>query len=133
VLLVLGSGCQKSTTTGQAPSTQTDQTQAQAAAKESETQAPPQAPEVVKPGAAAEVGPKIALKEAVYDFGEIGPETKHTAEFTFTSVGKAPLKIIQVKSCCGVATKGVKSGDEFAPGKSGTLELEMSTAALRGM
>ena len=30
LLLVLGAGCQKSTTTGQVPSTQTDQAQAQA-------------------------------------------------------------------------------------------------------
>jgi hypothetical protein len=126
LLLVLGSGCQKSTAAGRVP--QTEAEQAQAAQEGSQ----PEPAEAVNPGAAVGVGPKISLKEAVHDFGEIGPETKHTAQFTFTSTGKAPLKIIQVRSCCGVATKGVKSGQEFAPGQSGTLELEMQTGSLPG-
>jgi hypothetical protein len=144
LLLVLGSGCQKSTTTGQTPATQTKQAQTQAdKTQEPTTQAaartgyvdtktPVEQGVPIQPAAVAVDGPRIALKEAVHDFGDVGPETKHTAQFTFTSVGKAPLKIIQVKSCCGVATKGVKNGQEYAPGQSGTLELEMSTAAYPG-
>jgi hypothetical protein len=126
LLLTLAAGCQKATTTGQGPQTQT--APAQGAQKGSPAEQGATAPSA----AGGEVGPKITLKEAVHDFGDIGPETKHSAQFTFTNSGKAPLKIIQVKSCCGVATKGVKSGQEFAPGESGTLELELQTAYYPG-
>jgi hypothetical protein len=123
--LVLPSGCQKSTTTGKVPQTQPAQGQAAA-------QTEPGTPAETTPAGAATAGPKIALKEPIRDFGEVGPETKHTAKFTFTNDGKATLKIIQVKTCCGVAAKGVTNGQQFAPGQGGALELELSAGPFPG-
>lgn len=68
--------------------------------------------------------PRIVMESTEHDFGEIGPGTSHTAEFRFTNEGTAPLKITQVKSCCGVVTKGVKAGQEYASGETGVLELD---------
>ena len=76
--------------------------------------------------------PKITLEKVVHDFGEIGPDTSHTVQFKFTNTGKAPLKITQVKSCCGVSTKGVQNGQEYASGASGALEIDYPASAYPG-
>ena len=68
--------------------------------------------------------PKIMVEKDVCDLGEIGIDTKHTGQFKFTNTGNAPLKIILVQTCCGVAVKGVEAGQEYAPGWSGTLEFD---------
>jgi hypothetical protein len=73
---------------------------------------------------AAALPPTITFEKSVLDLGEIGTDSKRTGEFKFTNTGKSPLKILQVHSCCGVATKGVEAGAEFAPGESGVLEFE---------
>jgi len=76
--------------------------------------------------------PKIALEKVVHDFGEIGPESRHTAEFKFTNTGNQPLKITQVKSCCGVSTKGVENGQEYTPGAGGALEVDYPASPYPG-
>ncbi len=105
LLLALASGCQKSASAGKVPQTQPSKEQATVQVKDSQAKAEPQPAEKTEPVAASEAAPKITLKEAVHDFGDIGPDTTHTAQFTFTNSGKAPLKIIQVKSCCGVVAR----------------------------
>jgi hypothetical protein len=82
-----------------------------------------------QPGAPA---PKIEVKTAAQNFGDIGPETSHTTKFEFKNVGNAPLKIVGVKSCCGSVTRGVQVGQEFAPGESGALEVEYRTGTYPG-
>jgi len=76
--------------------------------------------------------PKIEFKTAVQDFGEIGPETSHTTKFEFKNVGNAPLKILHVRACCGSVTRGVKEGQEFAPGQGGALEVVYRTGNYPG-
>lgn len=76
--------------------------------------------------------PRIVMESTEHDFGEIGPGTSHEAEFRFTNEGTAPLKIAQVKSCCGVLTKGVKAGQEYAPGQTGVLRLDYRATMLAG-
>lgn len=73
--------------------------------------------------------PRITIEEPVVDLGQIGTDTKKTGKFEFTNTGKAPLKIVQVHSCCGVTTKGVDNGQEYAPGEKGTLEFEYLTGS----
>lgn len=73
--------------------------------------------------------PKITLAKTVHDFGEVGPGTAHSARFEFKNEGTAPLKITQVRSCCGVVTRGVKAGREYAPGESGALELDYTAGS----
>jgi hypothetical protein len=82
-----------------------------------------------KPGGPA---PKMQFKTASQDFGEVGPETSHTTKFEFKNVGNAPLKILRVRACCGSVTRGVKAGQEFAPGESGALEVEYHTGTYPG-
>ncbi len=66
--------------------------------------------------------PEIKFEKLVYDFGEIGPNTKQKGEFKFTNVGEGLLKIIKVGKCCGVVTRLDKI--EYAPGESGVLKVE---------
>ncbi|MBN1360166.1 MAG: DUF1573 domain-containing protein [Sedimentisphaerales bacterium] len=76
--------------------------------------------------------PVISLEKTVHDFGEIGPGTSHTAKFKFTNTGKTPLIITRVSACCGTATKGVRNGQRFAPGRSGELEVEYRASTMPG-
>jgi hypothetical protein len=76
--------------------------------------------------------PKIQIENRVQDFGNIGPETKHTTTFAFKNVGTAPLRIVRVKKCCGSVTRGVEEGQEYAPGKGGALEVEYLTGTYPG-
>jgi len=68
--------------------------------------------------------PEIAVEKPVLDLGEVGLTAKRTGQFKFASTGTAPLKILKVQSCCGVTTRGVEAGQEYAPGQSGTLEFD---------
>lgn len=76
--------------------------------------------------------PRIVMESVEYDFGEIGPDTSHKAEFRFANKGSAPLTITQVRSCCGVVTKGVKAGQIYAPGETGVLELDYRATSQPG-
>ncbi len=81
---------------------------------------------------ATSTGAVITLDKTVHDFGEIGPGTSHTGKFKFTNTGTAPLVITQVRSCCGVGTKGVKNGQKYAPGRSGILEVSYTAVPQPG-
>ena len=82
--------------------------------------------------AATGEGPAITLGKVSHDFGDVGPTTVHKAEFKFTSTGTVPLVIKGVEVCCGTVTRGVKDGQSYAPGRSGTLEVEYHAAAEPG-
>ena len=66
--------------------------------------------------------PKLVVKNSSYDFGNIEPGSTNTATFNFTNVGDRPLKITNVKRCCGAVTKLDK--EELAPGESGVLTAQ---------
>ena len=70
------------------------------------------------------LSPEITVEKPVLDLGEVGMTAKRTGQFKFTSTGTAPLKILKVQSCCGVTTRGVQAGQEYAPGQSGMLEFD---------
>ena len=77
-----------------------------------------------KPEAAAKSNkptPRITFENAVYDFGEVGPNRKNTGQIKFTNTGKALLKITEVDRCCGIVTNLDKM--EYEPGESGALEV----------
>ncbi len=73
---------------------------------------------------------EITVQEPVYDFGEVAPRTKHTGRFAFTNTGDSPLKITEVKKCCGVLTEVDKR--ELAPGESGVLTVVYTAGAVAG-
>jgi hypothetical protein len=76
--------------------------------------------------------PKIEFKATAQNFGDIGPETTHTTKFEFKNSGNAPLKVVHVKGCCGSVVRGVRDGQEYAPGESGALEVEYRTGTYPG-
>jgi hypothetical protein len=118
-------GCQGPETAAPAPATQQG-AGAVPQADEEATPATSQTPaKVVKQprGKVSGRQPQITVEKDVCDLGEVGVDTKFTGEFKFTNTGTAPLKITQVIGCCGVDVKGVKAGQEYAPGQSGTLEF----------
>ncbi|MFC1781638.1 DUF1573 domain-containing protein, partial [Planctomycetota bacterium] len=45
---------------------------------------------------------KIEFTSTVLDFGNVGPGTQKTGEFTFTNTGQGVLDISKVSNCCGV-------------------------------
>jgi len=76
----------------------------------------------------AETAPTIKFESLVYDFGEVGPSVMNTGQFKFTNTGKGLLEITKVARCCGVVTKLDKM--KYAPGESGTLEVEWNSGPL---
>jgi hypothetical protein len=133
VLLAYQSGCQEESSGTKAPATETQVKVTRVA--------PTPAPADTEDGkektqevSQAQIvdAPRIVMESVEHDFGEIGPETSHKAEFRFTNKGTAPLKIGLVRSCCGVVTKGVQAGQTYAPGETGVLELDYRATAQPG-
>ncbi len=152
LLAAWGTGCQEPGTTAPKPALQPPTETAAPVAKpataepkpagppRSEMPAPVAKPAVEEPKAAppepqvkvvkvaerriAGKQPKIVVENDTCDLGDIGVNTKHKGQFKFTNKGDAPLKVTQVRTCCGVVVKGVEAGQEFAPGQGGTLEFD---------
>ena len=129
-------GCQGPGSTAKTPAAEQDPGAAGLAAPKATDDAKPATVgaqiKIVKPAGIKVSGgtPKITVEKDVIDLGEIGVETKHSGQFKFTNTGDAPLKIELVRSCCGVVTKGVEAGQEYAPGQSGALEFEYQGLAM---
>jgi len=118
VLLALQMGCREESANVQGPSMQAEP----AKAVQAEAETVSQGPQTTEPDAVK--APKIVLEKTTHDFGEIGPGTAQSTKFRFKNEGTAPLRISQVRSCCGVVTKGVKAGQVYAPGQSGVLSID---------
>ena len=103
------------------------------AVSQPQPQVPPQPQPPAQPQTPPVAGaPRIEFKTTAQNFGDIGPETSHTTKFEFKNAGGAPLKIAHVKGCCGSVVRGVRDGQEFAPGESGTIEVEYRTSTYPG-
>lgn len=76
-------------------------------------------------------GPKILVTKAVHDFGNVGPGSNSTCEFTFQNVGTETLKIETVQSTCGCSVPQLKK-NEYAPGESGTVEVRFHAPTTKG-
>jgi hypothetical protein len=126
-----GPGSTAKSTTAQPPSEAAALTTPKTAG-ESEPAASEAQVEMVKPTAAKLSGrrPQITIEKDVCDLGEVGVDTKLTGQFQFTNTGSTPLKITQVVGCCGVTTTGVQTGQEYAPGQSGTLEFDFKALSI---
>jgi len=135
VLLACQSGCQQESARPQAQAeTEVEVTRVvpseRQAAADSQRREPPEAVKISDVQVADR--PRIVMESVEHDFGEIGPNTSHQAEFRFTNAGTAPLRVTQVRSCCGVTTKGVKAGQKYAPGESGVLEINYRAGSQPG-
>lgn len=76
-------------------------------------------------------GPRITFEKLVYDFNEVGPNTKNNGEFKFNNTGNSLLKISKVEGCCGVVTKLDKM--QYEPGESGTIKVEYNSGMGAGV
>jgi hypothetical protein len=120
-------GCRREASTPDAPAVQSDtltiQTPSEKSARPASVQGPAHPDEPVEIEAVV-LSPQITVEKPTLDLGEVGTDSKRTGEFHFKNTGNAPLKILEVHSCCGVTTRGVVAGQEYAPGQSGTLEFD---------
>jgi len=80
--------------------------------------------------AVTQPAPKITFEKEVCDFGEVGPGTTKSCELKLTNAGGGPLKITDVRRCCGVVAKTDKA--EYAPGESGMLTIQPHFGSGRG-
>lgn len=85
---------------------------------------------IISIAATAETGPRIQFDKPEFDFGTIYQEDNVTHEFTFTNTGDAPLKIGKVSSSCG-CTAAFPSGQEIAPGKTGSIKITFRAGRMR--
>ena len=78
-----------------------------------------------------EMAPKLAIENALYDFGKLESNKKLTTEFVLSNHGKKPLEIRSVKpNCSCISTELV---DETIPvGGNTRLKVSFNTAGRRG-
>jgi hypothetical protein len=137
VLLVVPSGCHRQAEEAEAPVVRAEPVPASASERKMPSEQPVAAPEDAEPPEepeqqASEAAPRITFEKVVYDFGEIGTDSANQGQFTFENTGNAPLKIVRVKSCCGVAATGVKAGQVYEPGEKGVLKLDYRAGSYPG-
>jgi hypothetical protein len=78
----------------------------------------------------ASTGPRIKFDKPDFDFGNIYQEENVTHEFAFKNSGDAPLKLGKISSSCG-CTAAYPSGQEIAPGKTGSIRITFSAGRMR--
>jgi hypothetical protein len=74
------------------------------------------------PADASAPAPHIAFEQASADLGDIPPESKSVATYTFMNDGKGPLKILDVLVTCGCTSLELVKRD-YAPGERGTIKV----------
>ena len=74
---------------------------------------------------------RIVFDKIKYDLGEIKPRSTNIATFGFRNTGSKPLKITNVKKCCGAVVNLDKR--ELAPGERGVLIAEYQTGQGAGI
>jgi len=82
-------------------------------------------------GIAGFAAPKIAVDQAVYDFGEVIAGIAVTHTFVLTNAGDAPLVITKVRTSCGCTTTAL-SKTTLEPGESVELTATFDTTHYSG-
>jgi len=70
--------------------------------------------------------PTIYFTETQHDFGKVNEGDKVNYTFTFANKGSSVLTIKDIKTSCG-CTAALLSQDNLAPGKDGTINVELDT------
>jgi hypothetical protein len=86
---------------------------------------------VLAAAAHAEPAPRLALDEAVFDFGTVDRGVRVDHSFRLPNRGDAELRIDHVKSSCG-CTVAVISDRVVPPGGEGRVAVSLDTARLAG-
>ena len=71
--------------------------------------------------------PQLMFEKLEHDFGEISPNRMKKVQFKFTNTGQGVLKIKKVEECCGVVANLAGGRKKYAPGESGTLEVQYTS------
>jgi len=87
---------------------------------------------VVALGATLVAAPKIAVDNAVYDFGNVPEGVFVTHKFILSNVGDEPLTITSVRTSCGCTTITTLSQTTIVPGESVELEASLDTVNFHG-
>lgn len=85
------------------------------------------------PAPATPVGPppQIKFESTTVDLGDIKPESKNIANYTFSNVGKGAMKILDIVKTCGCTVPELAKR-EYAPGESGTIKVEYQSTKAGG-
>jgi len=75
--------------------------------------------------------PTMDFKDTVHDFGTIKQGEVVTKEYEFTNNGKSPLVISNASGSCGCTVADFPR-EPLAPGKSGTIKVQFSSAGKEG-
>ena len=70
--------------------------------------------------------PTIYFPETQHDFGKVNEGDKVNYTFNFANKGSSVLTIKDIKTSCG-CTAALISQDSLAPGKDGTIKVELDT------
>ncbi|MCW8804855.1 MAG: DUF1573 domain-containing protein [Ignavibacteriaceae bacterium] len=70
--------------------------------------------------------PTIYFGETQHDFGKVNEGDKVNYTFNFANKGSSVLTIKDIKTSCG-CTAALLSQDSLAPGKDGTIKVELDT------
>ena len=76
-------------------------------------------------------GPEITFESLIYDFGEVGTNTRNNCEFKFKNTGDALLRITRVYAPCGCTVPELTK-KEYAPGESGILKAVFRAGSKSG-
>jgi hypothetical protein len=91
----------------------------------------PAAEATTQPAAPLSGPPRVAFKEAVFDFGKVEQGALVNHLFRFTNQGGQDLRIESVKTSCG-CTAAVISSEVIAPGQEGTISATFDTTRFSG-
>jgi len=81
-------------------------------------------------GAIVAAAPKIAVDEAILDFGEVREGDLVTHTFILSNAGDETLTITKINPWCGCTTIPSVSKTELAPGETAKLEAVLDTVGL---
>lgn len=74
--------------------------------------------------------PKVAVKQATMNLGEVKPNSEAAATFIVKNEGTADLRIINVAPSCGCTAS--QYTDVIAPGREGKIVLTVKTEGIEG-
>lgn len=114
-----------------------------AQAEQKAVEAAPQAVETSTTKVETGSVPKIVLTKATHDFGQMGPNSVHKADYEFVNKGKGALTVTNVQSTCGCShptlikndkryTMPLKEPVSFEPGQPGKVEVTFTAGSIKG-
>jgi hypothetical protein len=74
----------------------------------------------------------LAVRQEVVDLGEVLQGTPVKAKFSYSVLGKGPVKILGTHEDCGCLSSTARPGDSLQAGSTGEFEVTLDTKAFFG-